>query len=232
MTATARRVLVGCAVASLAAGCGLQRAPHSSGTHLGQPGQPGHLGHPGRTDHTSRTGHSGHAGHGQRAAHSPRAFGTPTAAVAPCLISQFRIRLDTSSAGVAAGTSYLPIDFTNVGSASCMLSGFPQVTIAAGATGRQIGVAATVDRSLAPTAVVLAAGQAAHIWVRLADVANLPAAKCRPVIAAGLRVGLPGQQRATFIGHRMTSCAGQDGSADVMTVEPFRPGTARPGNAQ
>ncbi len=226
MTATARRVLVGCAVASLAAGCGLQRAPHSSGTHLGQPGQPGQPGHPGRTDH------SGHSGHGQRAAGSPRALGTPTAAVAPCLISQFRIRLDTSSAGVAAGTSYLPIDFTNVGSASCMLSGFPQVTIAAGATGRQIGVAATVDRSLAPTAVVLAAGQAAHIWVRLADVANLPAAKCRPVIAAGLRVGLPGQQRATFIGHRMTSCAGQDGSADVMTVEPFRPGTARPGNAQ
>ncbi len=208
MTTAARRVLAGCAfaaLAALAAACGLQRAPHSIGFH---------------------------PGHGRDAANSPRALGTPTAAVAPCLISQFKIRLDAGSAGVAAGTSYLPIDFTNAGSARCVLAGFPQVTIAAGSTGKQVGAAATVDRRLAPTAIVLAAGQAAHIWLRLADVADLPAAKCRPVTAAGLRVSLPGQQQATFIGHRLTICASQDNGTDVLTVEPFRPGTAQPGNAQ
>src|SRR6266702_3701919 len=158
MTTAARRVLAGCAfaaLAALAAACGLQRAPHSIGFH---------------------------PGHGRDAANSPRALGTPTAAGAPCLISQFKIRLDAGSAGVAAGTSYLPIDFTNAGSARCVLAGFPQVTIAAGSTGKQVGAAATVDRRLAPTAIVLAASQ--------------------------------------------------DNGTDVLTVEPFRPGTAQPGNAQ
>jgi hypothetical protein len=148
------------------------------------------------------------------------------------VISEFKIRLDIQSAGVAAGTSYLPIDFTNVGSATCRLAGFPQVSIAAGSTGKQIGAPATRDSSIAATPMVLAAGQTAHIWVRLANVVNLPAAKCEPVIAAGLMVSLPGQPQATFLGHQLTGCARQGTGTDVLTVEPFRPGMAQPGRAQ
>jgi hypothetical protein len=169
--------------------------------------------------------------HGSHPAGAPRAIGSTSAAAAPCLIWQLRIKLDAAAAGVAAGTSYLPVDFTNVSSSRCALDGFPQVTIAAGGKGRQIGAAATTDRSLATTAVVLAARQTAHIWIHLADVANIPAAACKPVTAAGLRVSLPGQPQATFIGHRLTSCAKPVGGTDVLIVEPFEPGTARPGTA-
>jgi len=175
-----------------------------------------------------RAGHR----HGRHAGGAPRATGSPSAAAVPCLIRQLRIRLDVAAAGVAAGTSYLPVDFTNVSSSRCALDGFPQVTIAAGSKGRQIGAAATMDRSLATTAIVLAGRRTAHIWIHLADVANLPAASCKPVTAAGLRVSLPGQPQATFIGHRLTSCAKPVDSTDVLIVGPFEPGPARPGTAQ
>jgi Protein of unknown function (DUF4232) len=106
------------------------------------------------------------------------------------------------------------------------------VTIAASSAGRQIGAAAVSDRSAAARGMVLAGGQTAHIWLRVADVVNLPRAQCRPVTAAGLRVALPGQSQATFIGHPLTTCARQVHGTDVLIVEPFRPGTARAGSAR
>ena len=129
-------------------------------------------------------------------------------------------------------TSYLPLDFTNASSSSCLLAGFPEVTIAASQDGRQIGAAGTLDRSASAQTMTLAAGQTAHIWLRLVEVANLPAARCRPVQAAGLRIGLPGQGQLTFVPHPLMACGRTVGGTDVLTVEPFRPGLARPGTAQ
>jgi len=171
-------------------------------------------------------------GHGPHGTGAPGATGSRSSAPARCLIGQLRVKLNTEAAGVAAGTSYLPVDFTNVGPGRCALHGFPQVTIAAGRAGARIGAAASVDRSLAATAVVLGARQTAHIWVHLADVANLPTAACRPVTAAGLRVSLPGQRRAAFVSHRLTGCAKPVSGTDLMIVGPFQPGSARPGTAQ
>ena len=171
-------------------------------------------------------------GHGRHGTGAPGAGGSRSTAPARCLIGQLRVKLDTAAAGVAAGTSYLPVDFTNAGPARCALDGFPQVTIAAGRGGARIGAPASVDRSLAATAVVLGARGTAHIWIHLADVANLPTAACRPVTAAGLRVSLPGQRRAAFVSHRLTSCAKPVSGTDLMIVGPFQPGSARPGTAQ
>ena len=147
-------------------------------------------------------------------------------------MAQMQVRLDTGSAGVAAGSSYLPLDFTNVGAASCTLAGFPQVSVAASSAGKQLGAAGTLDRGATAQLMVLSAGQSAHIWLRLVEVTNIPAAQCHPVAAAGLRVSLPGQQQGTFVAHAMTTCARSVAGTDVLTVEPFRPGAARPGTAQ
>lgn len=151
---------------------------------------------------------------------------------APCALARFTVRLDNGSAGVSAGTRYLPLDLTNKGHASCRLAGFPVVTLADGRRGRQVGRTADPDHDAAVRSMTLPAGRTAHFWVRLADVANLPAARCRPVQAAGLRVSLPGQAWVTFVPHPLETCARKADVPDVLTVEPFRPGLARPGTAR
>lgn len=217
MIANASRFLLVCVLACLIAACGLQKVPHSGG-QAGSGGRPGSgAGHPAGTGkHASPPAHSG----------------TPKPVTAACTIADITVRLDTGSAGVAAGTSFLPLDFTNSGSSSCLLAGFPEVTIAASQHGRQIGAAATLDRSAAAQTLTLAAGHTAHIWLRLVSVANLPTTKCRPVQAAGLRIGLPGQSQLAFVPHPLMTCGRTVGGTDVLTVEPFRPGVAKPGTAQ
>jgi Protein of unknown function (DUF4232) len=217
MIANASRFLLVGVIACLVAACGLQKAPHSGG-HADGAGQHGSGG--------------GHAGGSGRHASPPARTGSPKPVAAACTIADITVRLDTGSAGVAAGTSYLPLDFTNDGSSSCLLAGFPEVTFADSESGRQIGAAATLDRSASAQTLTLAAGQTAHIWLRLVDVANLPTAKCRPVQAAGLRVGLPGQSRLTFVAHPLMACGRTVAGTDVLTVEPFRAGIAKPGTAQ
>lgn len=221
MIATVRRSVLICAIAALAAGCGLQKAPGAGGAG-GTSGGSGGTGAAGSGRH--------HHGHG--VASMPSTSGSPTATVSECTLTDVQITVDTHAAGVAAGSSYLPLDFTNTSPASCQLGGFPEVIIAAGKDGKQIGAAAMADTSAAAKVMVLAGGQTAHIWLRIVDVANIPKAQCEPVAAAGLRVGLPGEQQTTYIGHRLTTCAKQVQGTEVLTVEPFRPGSARPGTAQ
>lgn len=166
-------------------------------------------------------------------AHNNGASGTSPASVVPqCQTADMKVRLDLHSAGVAAGTSYIPLDFTNLSAGSCRLSGFPAVTLATSGTGKQVGTAAVDARNETVQAMELRSGQTAHIWLRLASVANLPAATCRPVTAAGLRVTLPGQRRSVYLSHRLTVCAGRVPGTDILTIEPFHPGRAKPGTAQ
>jgi hypothetical protein len=210
MTTAVRRSVLLCVIALLAAACGLQKTPHAAGTHSHH--RPAKVTPP--------------------ASSTPRTSRSPHAVVTSCTMAQIQVRLDTRSAGVAAGSSFIPLDFTNIGPASCTLGGFPQVSVAAGSTGKLLGAAATLDRSAAARPMVLSSGQSAHIWLRLVDVANIPATRCDPVAAAGLRVSLPGQQPGTYVAHSMTTCAKPVTGTDVLTVEPFRPGAARPGTAQ
>lgn len=210
-----------CAVAAVLTACGTRAVPVTGVGSGGTADGAGSSGRPGGTAGGSRSAHPG--------AGPDSSQGQATAAA--CLPAAIRVTLDIRSAGVAAGTSYVPLDFTNISTTSCELTGFPIVMLA-GSSDQQIGRAAVADRSLAASGVVLAAGQAAHIWLRLADVTNLPTGQCQPTTAAGLRVSLPGQTSSTFISHPLTTCAKHVQGAEILTVEPFRPGQARPGTAQ
>ena len=218
--ATVRGAVLVCAVAAAAAGCGLQKAPGSGGS--GGTGGAGSAGN----------GRQHHQHHGGGVATMPSASGSPSASLSECSIAEVQVKVDPHAAGVAAGSSYLPLDFTNTSGASCQLAGFPDVTIASGRDGKQIGSAATADTSASAKVMVLSGGQTAHIWLRVTDVANIPKSQCRPVSAAGLRVGLPGEQQTTYIGQPITTCARVLHGTEVLTVEPFQPGAARPGTAQ
>jgi hypothetical protein len=141
------------------------------------------------------------------------------------------VTLDIHSAGVAAGSSYVPLDFTNVSKLPCRLTGFPTVTLAS-RSGKEVGTGGQADRSLAPETLMLAVGHTAHVWLHLVNVMNLPAAKCRPIAAAGLRVALPGHASATFVSHAVITCGKQVRGTEILMVEPFRPGLARLGTAR
>lgn len=217
-----RRLAAAAAITAVTAGCGTIPA--------GQNGGAGNSGGTGGTPAAS-AGSAGSPGPGQSAGSAGQSTGPSGAAAANCPPSAIRVTLDIQASGVAAGTSFVPVDFTNISAAACQLAGYPVVTLASRA-GKQIGTQGTADRSLAAEHVLLAAGQVAHTWLRLLDVMNLPSARCRPAPAAGLRVGLPGFAAATFLRHPMTTCSEQIQGTEIMTVEPFRPGHAQPGTAQ
>ena len=171
---------------------------------------------------------SGGAGGDGSVAGSSSGSAQPGAACAPAAL---RIRLDTAAAGVAAGTYYVPLEFTNTSSRACELTGYPAVALTSGVTGRQIGTEAAVDRSVKATAVLLQPGGIAHAWLGIADVANFPAKTCRPITAAGFRVVVPGSESASYLAHPVPACKEPARDGGILVVRPVQPGAARRGTA-
>ena len=155
-----------------------------------------------------------------------------SAAVAGCAASSLRVTLDFHAAGAAAGSSFLPLDFTNISRSTCRLAGYPVVSFASGASGPQVGAAAALDRGVKARSVALAPGAAAHAWLQVTDAMNFPANECHPVTANGLRVNLPGQRAHSYMGHAFPACAAAMHGSEILTVQPIQPGRARRGTAQ
>jgi hypothetical protein len=157
------------------------------------------------------------------------ASGSGTAA---CFASGLRVRLDAAAAGVAAGSYYVPLEFTNTSGRACRLAGYPAVAFASGAAGEQIGAVAAVDRSVRANAVLLSPGGVAHAWLQVVNAANYPASKCHPVTAAGLRVAAPGTASASYLAHPVAACRTAIQGSEILTIHPVQGGRARRGTAQ
>ena len=113
-----------------------------------------------------------------------------------CLTSQLTLSLGESQG--AAGSQIAPLIFTNSGSASCTLGGYPGVSFVTGDNGSQVG-AAGVRSGAAGGTINLAPKQTAQALVKIADTDNYPPTTCRPVTVRGLRVYPPGQKAALFV---------------------------------
>lgn len=174
---------------------------------------------------------AGAPGTAQAGRTSPAAAASSPAAAAPCATAGLKVVLDTAASGAAAGTYYVPLDFTNTTSRPCQLSGFPDVALTSGAAGAQIGPQAAADRSAAAATVRLAPGGTAHAWLQIADAASFPAGTCHPVMAAGMRVQTPGSRTASYVAHRLSACKAARRSGQILTVHPVQPGRARRGTA-
>jgi Protein of unknown function (DUF4232) len=158
--------------------------------------------------------------------------GKSKAAAASCSASGLRVTLDVHAAGAAAGTSFVPLDFTNISRGACRLAGYPVVSFATGASGRRVGMSAALDRSVKVRSVQLAPGATAHAWLQVSDAQNYPARRCHPVTAGGLRVDLPGQRGTRFVSHAFPACSAAMHGSQILTVQPIQPGRARRGTAQ
>lgn len=150
----------------------------------------------------------------------------------PCTSANLDITLDLRSAGVAAGTSVIPIDLTNVSAKNCHLAGYAYVSFANSRRGAQVGAPSTADRAATARTLKLAAGKTAHLWLRMVQATNLPSAKCKPRAVAGLRLRLPGSAAPIFLQHKFRTCAKPIQGTDMLTVEPFQAGRAHSGTAQ
>jgi hypothetical protein len=147
----------------------------------------------------------------------PRAH---AAAPAPCSFAHTEIWLGDGEGGGAAGHTYYPLEFSNIGHSRCSLYGFPGVS-AVGASGKQIGGAAARSGSASGT-VTLSPGATAHALLAIADWGAICA---KGVNAFGLRIYAPGQHSAQQVQFSLQVCAGPS----VLLVGPLRPGVGVPG---
>jgi hypothetical protein len=140
--------------------------------------------------------------------------------VAACRAPGLLVTLNTAAAGVAAGSEYLPVDFTNGTWASCRLAGYPGVAFVTGRGGRRIGGLVTRYAGLRVRRVLLAPGETAHAWLLVAAASNYPPARCRPVAARWLRVRAPRQRGYDYVRHSFLACK----HASILTVQPVQLG--------
>lgn len=148
-----------------------------------------------------------------------------------CPTSSVHVTVAKLQGGGAAGTDYVPLDFTNVSRHSCQMYGFPGVSWVSGNPGSQIGDAASRVTSYGSQTVTLAPGGQAHAWLGIADAGNFPPAACHEVTAHWLKIFPPDQYAALYTSLTSQVCSVKiSGGSTPLTVLPIRPGAAVTGN--
>jgi len=144
--------------------------------------------------------------------------------LAPCQPSSLHVTVNTSQTGVAMGSSYYPVDFTNTASSACGLYGYPGVSFVTSGDGaaRQIGAAAQQNPGFGKVAVRLPAGGMAHAWLQVSQAGSYPSATCQPVTAHWRRIYAPGETQALYVNQSFSACASH--GVQLLTVMPVRPG--------
>jgi Protein of unknown function (DUF4232) len=164
------------------------------------------------------------AGCGSAATPHAAAPAMRAAAPAPCRAGSLRVTVDGRQAGGTAGSTYYPVDFTNLSGTACTMDGYPGVSFVTSGdgAGRQIGAAARQDPAFGTTTIHLGAGGAAHAWLQVAAAGNYPPSACRPVRSHWLRVLAPGQAVPRFVSYALDACA--SAQVTLLTVMPVRAG--------
>jgi Protein of unknown function (DUF4232) len=155
----------------------------------------------------------------------------PRMPASQCPTSSLHVTVAKLQGGGAAGTDYVPLDFTNVSGHSCQMYGFPGVSWVSGNPGSQIGDAASRTTSFGSQTVTLAAGAQAHAWLGIADAGNFPASSCHQVTAHWLKIFPPDQYAALYTSLTSQVCSAKLGGASTpLQILPIRPGAAVSGN--
>jgi Domain of unknown function (DUF4232) len=107
----------------------------------------------------------------------------------------------------AAGSVYQVIDFTNIGTSSCSLYGYPGVALAGGSPVTQIGAPATRSTASAPKLVSLAAGASANTLVQITEAENYPTSRCGPTPSTYLQIYPPNQTTPIYLAYKSMGCS-------------------------
>jgi hypothetical protein len=199
---TGRRLIGACAVIALAAGAALIAGSLSSSTPSASAGS---------------SGASAGSGGGTQASSS-------ASAPSRCRTSSLEVWVGVGPGGAAAGSTYVPIEFTNTGAASCTLYGYPGVSAR---TTQQLGSPAGRNTQVASRTITLAPSATAHSVLQITDVGNYPPATCAPATATSLRVYPPGSFTSEDIEFRLRACSKV--GTQYLSVTALAPGVGIPG---
>jgi hypothetical protein len=149
-----------------------------------------------------------------------------------CTTGDLVVWLDTMGNG-AAGSSYYNLQFTNVSTHACSMSGFPGVS-AVNVAGTQIGSAAGHNAEHPAALITLSSAEAtggpggfvspntATVILAITDAGNYSNSACGRVVSSGLRVYPPDQTASKIIPYPFVTCA-KHGPL-ILHVEPIQKG--------
>ena len=122
----------------------------------------------------------------------------------------------------AAGSLYLPLQFTNLSLERLRDARLPRVS-AVDRNNHQLGSPASWDHAVSARTVVLARGATAHTILRYSDVAVTTAPGCHPTFGTfELRIYPPGQRGTTYAAFDLQ--ARSHAGPIYLSVEPIQPG--------
>jgi len=146
---------------------------------------------------------------------TPTPTSTTSGAVTTCTVDQLSVTLGTPSG--SAGSSYVPIEFTNTASSACELHGFPGVSFVGKGNGTQLGAAADWDQSKPIVQNTLQPGNTVVANLQVAQAGNYDSGTCQPLAADGFRVYPPHSTKSVFVkAANYTAC--QNDSVHLLTV--------------
>jgi hypothetical protein len=150
---------------------------------------------------------------------------TASASTPRCATSELAVWLGIGDGTGAAGSTYYPMEFTNVSDQTCQLYGFPDVW--AYYNGGRVGTPARSGQADAAPTVTLKPGATAHTVLQIVNVAAFPSEDCVPVTASALQVYPPEQNSSAYIPFSFPACS-LEGTV-FMSVQAIQPGVGVPG---
>jgi hypothetical protein len=144
------------------------------------------------------------------------------AAVRACTADDLGAWVAVSQLDGAAGTTYYPLQFTNLSRHACAMRGFAGVS-AVDRNLHQLGSPAGRAHVVPVRTVVLAPGATAHTILGYGDVTVATAPGCHPTFRTfELRVYPPGQRHATYAAFDFEVCS--HAGPVYMGIEPVQAG--------
>src|SRR5579859_422574 len=175
---------------------------------------------------------SGGAAASSAPASSPAASHGSTAA-AGCSASELTVHVELAQGGAAAGSTYVPIDFTNTSGSACTMDGYPGVSFVRSRSGGQLGKPATRNPAATPATVTLTPGGVAHAILQVAEAGNYSQSACTPVTAHWLKIFPPNQATAMYARFKVRACSARLPAklGSQLAVYVVRPGAGKVGHA-
>jgi Protein of unknown function (DUF4232) len=147
---------------------------------------------------------------------APTPTKTVTAPVAAPRCKSSQLSLSLGQANGAAGSSYTPIVFTNQGSSTCELRGYPGVSFV-DANGAQLGKPAR-EVNGPNKKIKLASGGTAHAMLQQSDPEVYTASACQKVTADRLKVYPPGSLGPLFVTDQIPICTTKKARTSVYPM--------------
>lgn len=180
------------------------------------PSQPQSQGTPGPATLTTTTAASTAPASQSPSSAPPSSQSAAPAGPSRCKAANLTVTQDATGGG-AAGSVYSQLILTNSGAETCLLRGFPGVSLTADANGEPLGAPARQDGASPVADVLLAPGQAGAADMRYTQAGNYP--DCTTAQAAGYRVYPPEETASLFLAVPRTACTND--SIELLTIGAF-----------